>query len=108
MPAHDLRHLSEVGAYDVVRRQIADTLVERGRALEVREEDRQARQLEALVDVERAGPVHVTERLIRKHSPRREKGQAAVEQAMKIVVCGEERRQEPSLGPILDRNAARS
>ena len=54
--------------HQIVCDKVADALVERGRAFQVSEQERQARDLEPLVRVERVGLVDVAERLIGEQS----------------------------------------
>ena len=66
-PASDatisLQHL-EMRAHQVEGDQVADPLVKLGRALEIGEQERQAGDLQPLVDVERVGAIDVAERLV--------------------------------------------
>jgi hypothetical protein len=71
---HDLLQDVKMLAHDIVGDEIADPLIERGRALEIGEEERKARDLEPLIDIEEIGAIDVAKRLV---------GQEAL--------CGEER-----------------
>ena len=60
----DLVQHAEVLAHQIVGDDVADPLVKLGRALEVGEQERQARDLQPLIDVERVGAIDVAERLV--------------------------------------------
>ncbi len=60
----DLVQHAEMLAHQIVGHDVADPVVELGRALEVGEQERQARDLQPLVDVERVGAIDVAERLV--------------------------------------------
>ena len=51
-------------AHEIEGGEIADPLVERGRASEVGEQDGQARDLEPLLGIERPAAIEIAERLI--------------------------------------------
>ena len=57
----------EMRAHQIEGGEIADPLVERGRTLEVGEQEGQRRDLEALVDIEIVGLEDVAEGLVREH-----------------------------------------
>ena len=65
--------------------EVADPLVELGRAAEVGEQEGQAGDLQPLVDVERIGAVEVAERLVGEQPLGREEGPAAAEQVVQRV-----------------------
>jgi hypothetical protein len=62
--ADDLGHHPEMRAYQVIGNQVAHLLVEFGRALQVREQEGEAGDLEPLFDVKCVGVIDVTEGLI--------------------------------------------
>ena len=65
--------------------EIANPLVELGRAFEVGEQERQAGDLQPLVDVERVGAVDVAESLVGQEPLGGEEALAAAEQLVKVV-----------------------
>ena len=58
---HDLVQHAKMLTHQIVSDEIADALIERRRALEVGEQEGQARDLEPLIDVERIGAIDVAE-----------------------------------------------
>ena len=93
--------------HQVERHQIADALVELGRALEVGEQEREAGDLQPLVDVERVGAVDVAERLVREQALGGQERPAPAEQLVERVARDPYARQHPHVGAVLDREAQR-
>ena len=85
LQGNDLLERAEVRPHQVEGRQIADAVVELGGALEVGEQEGQAGDLEALVDVQRAGAVDVEERLVREQALGRQERLAPAEQLVERV-----------------------
>ena len=71
--------------HEVERDEVADPLVERGRALQVGEQEGEAGDLQALVDVERVGPVDVAEGLVGEQALRGQERLAPAEQLVQRV-----------------------
>ena len=76
----DLEQRIEMRAHEIEGGEIADPLVERGRALEIGEQEGQRGDLEPLVDVEIVGLEHVAEGLVRQHPLGGEERPALAEQ----------------------------
>ena len=83
--------------------EISDPLVQCGRALEVGEQERQRRDLEALIDVEIVGLEDITERLVSQHPFCGEERLALADQKMKRVGGNEDRWQHPHAGLVIER-----
>ena len=63
--ADDLRdQRAEMAAHEIEGDEIADPVVKLGRALQVGEQESEAGDLEALLDVERFGAIEVAKRLV--------------------------------------------
>ena len=71
-------------AHEIVGDDVADPLVERGRALEVGEQERQARDLQPLIDVERVGAIDVAERLVGEQPLRGQERPPLAEQIVQV------------------------
>ena len=99
----DLQQRMEMRAHQIECGEVADPLVQRGRALEVGEQERQRRDLETLIDVEVVGFEDVTEGLVGQHPLGREERLALADQVMKRVGGNENRRQHPHAGLIVER-----
>ena len=69
-------------AHEIIGHQIADPLVERSRAFQVREQERQTGDLEPLIYIEGVGPVDVAEGLIGQEPLSGQERAAAPEQMM--------------------------
>src|SRR6266446_1680633 len=83
--------------------EISNPLVQRGRALEVGEEERQRRDLEALIDVEIIRFEHVAEGLVGQHPLGGEERLALADQTMKSLGGDEDRRQHARTCLIFER-----
>ena len=94
-------------ADQIVGDQIADALIERGRALQVREQERQARDLEPLIRLERLGLVDVAEGLISEKPFGGDERFAPGEKIVQRVAGEPQRRQNPALGTVLQRQPQR-
>jgi hypothetical protein len=70
----DLVQDAEVRSHQIVRNEIADPLIELGRALEIRKQKSEAGYFQPLVDIERIGTIDVPERLIREQALGRQEG----------------------------------
>ena len=99
----DLVEHAEMRAHQVVGDEVADALVELGRAFQVGEQEGQAGDFQALVDVERIGPVDVAERLIGEQALGGQERPAPAEQAVERVARDPHSRQHPRVGPVLER-----
>jgi hypothetical protein len=73
--------------HQVERHQVADALVEPGRALEVGEQEGEAGDLEPLVDVERVGAIDVAERLVGEQPLRGHERLAAAKKVVELVAA---------------------
>src|SRR6516162_3211789 len=69
---NDLLEQPEMLVDEIEGDEVADMLVELGRALEVREQEGQAEDLEALADRERVSAVEIAKRLVGEEAPCRE------------------------------------
>ena len=76
---------AEMGFDQIEGDQIADPLVKLRRAFEVGEQEGQAGDLEPLLDVDRVGPVDVSEDLVGQHPFGGQEWPAPAEQLMKLV-----------------------
>ena len=81
----DLVQHAEMRAHEVVGDEIADPLVELGRALEVGEQEGEAGDLQPLIDVERVGAVDVAEGLVGEQPLGGEERPAPAEQIVQRV-----------------------
>ena len=73
--------LAEMAAHEIEGGEVADPVVERGRAPEVGEQDGEARDLEALLGIERAAAIEVAERLVAEEPGRGQERPAAARTA---------------------------
>ena len=105
---HDLMQETKVRAHQVIRHKVADPLIKRGRALEVGEQEREARDLEPLVHVERIGAIDVAKRLVREQTIGRQERLPLAEQVMQHVAGDPHRRQHAHVGAVVERKAQRS
>ena len=94
-------------AHQIVGDEIADALVERGRALEVGEQEGQAGDLEPLIDVERVGAIDVAEGLVGEKALGGEERLALAEQMMQRVAGDPQRRQHAAVGAVFQRQPQR-
>ena len=93
---------------EVIRDQVADAFVKLGGALEIGEQEREAGDVEALIDVERIGAIEVMECLIGEQALCRQEGLAPAEKAMERVPGDPHARQYPCVGAILECEAKRA
>ena len=93
----------EVRLHELVRDEIADALVELGRALEVGEEHGEAGELEPLIDAQRVGAIEIAERLVGEETFGGEEGLLGFEEVMKRVVGDEQARHDAARGLVLER-----
>src|ERR671912_370973 len=105
---HDLLQHAEMRPHEVEGRKVADALVELGRALEVGEQEGEARDLEALVDVERIGPVEIAEALVGEEALCGEKGPAALQEMVELGAGDPKARQDAPEAVVLDGQPQRS
>ena len=103
----DLQQRMEVRAHQIEGGEVADPLVQRGRALEVGEQERQRRDLETLVDIEIVRLEHVAEGLVGQHPLGGEERLALAYQVMERFGGDEDRRQHPHAGLIVERQPQR-
>ena len=94
-------------AHQVVGDEVADALVELGRAFEIGEQEGQAGDLQALVDVERVGPVDVAERLVGEQALGGQERPALAEQVVELVPRDPHAGQHPRVGAVLERDSQR-
>ena len=103
----DLVQHPEMAAHEIVGDKVADPLVELGRALEIGEQEGQAGDLEALIDVERVGAVDVAEGLVAEQALRRQERPALAEQ---VDAARRRRPRSPGstrrIGAVLESRAA--
>src|SRR5262245_64140197 len=66
--------------------EVADPVIERGRAFEIAEQKSQAQDLEALADGERVGPVDVAKGLIGEEALRVENGLASLQELVERLI----------------------
>ena len=95
-------------AHQIEGGEIADPLVQRGRALEVGEQEGQRGDLQPLVDVEIVGLEDVAEGLVGQHPLGGEERLALADQLMQRVGGDEHRRQHPHVGLIVERQPQRA
>jgi hypothetical protein len=94
-------------ADEVIGHEIADALVELGRALEIGEQEREAGDLEALIDVERIGAVDVAEGLVGEEPLGRQKRLAAPQHVMEHGVGDPDAGQNAAVSAVLEAQAQR-
>ena len=80
-----------MAAHEVESGEIADPVVERRRAPEVGEQDRQAGDLEALLGIERAAAIEIAERLVAEQPRRGEKRPSPADDLRPSLRCGAKR-----------------
>ena len=95
-------------AHQIERGEVADPLIQRGRALEIGEQECQRGDLEALVDVEIVGLEDVAEGLVAQHPLGGQERLALADQMMKRLGGNEDRRQRPHAGLVVERQPQRS
>ena len=83
--------------------EIADPFIERGGALQVREQERQRGDLEALIDVEVISLEDVAKSLVRQHPLGGQDRLALAEQLMERIVGDPHRGQHPVVGLVFER-----
>src|SRR5258708_14985177 len=88
--------------------EVTDPLVELGRALEIGEQESEAGDLQALVDVERAGPIDVAKGLVRQQAACRQERLASADQVVERISGNPDRRQDTLLGTVLHGEPQRS
>jgi len=94
--------------HKIVGDEIADTLVERGRALKIGEQEGEACDLEPLIDIERVGAKDVAKCLVGEETLRRNERLALAEEMMKRVAGNPQRRQHAAVGAVFEREAQRA
>ena len=100
----DLVQHAEMRPHQIEGDEIADPLVKLGRALEVGEQEGEAGDLEALIDVERVGAVDVAESLVGQQALGGEERLAPAEQIVQLVAGDPHARQHPRIGAVLERS----
>src|SRR5215211_8282260 len=80
-------------AHEIIRRKVSHPLVELGRSPQVGEQERQARDLEPLVDVERVRPINVPKGLVREQALGGQEWAAMAEDVVEIVARNADIRQ---------------
>jgi len=75
----------EMRSDHVERNQIADALIEFGGAFEIRKQERQAGDLEPLVDIDRVGTVEIAKDLVRQQAFCGQEGFASAEKLMELI-----------------------
>ena len=95
-------------AHQIVGDEIADPLIERGRALEVGEQERQAGDLEPLIDIEGVGAIDVAEGLVGQEPLRGEERPAVPEQMVQLIAGDPQGRQHAAVGAVFERQPQRS
>src|SRR6185312_12799908 len=98
----------EMRAHEIERGEIADTLIERGRALQIGEQESQRGDLQPLVDIEIVGLEHVAEGLVRQHPLGGEEWPALAEQMVERIGGDEHGGQGPYAGLIVERKPQRT
>src|SRR5216684_1475065 len=92
---------------EVKRDQVANPLIEFGRAPEVREQERQAGDLQALIDVNRVGAVDIAKDLVRQQALCAQEGLSPAEKLLEVVSRDPQSRQHPGVGAIFEGQAQR-
>src|SRR5438128_535528 len=95
-------------ADEIIGDKVANTLVELGRAFQVGEEEGEAGDLQALIDVERVGAIDVSEGLIGEEALRREERSALSEQMMQLLVGDPDARQGAHVAAVFQLDAQRT
>ena len=99
---------AEVTAHEIEGGEIADPVVERGRAPEVGEQDRQARDLEPLLGIERPAAIEIAERLVAEQAGRGQERPAGVGELVHLVAVQPDPRHRPALSLVFERDARRA
>ena len=94
-------------ADQIERREVADPFIQRGRALQVGEQERQRGDLQPLVDVEIVGLEDVAKGLVGQHPLGGEKRLALADQVMQRVGGDEHRGQHANAGLVVERQVQR-
>src|SRR6516165_3769479 len=87
--------------------EVADPVIERGRAFEIAEQKSQAQDLEALAVGERVGSVDVAKGLIGEEALRVENGLAPLHEVVQRLICDPYSRQHATIGAIVQGQAQR-
>src|SRR6516165_5468782 len=87
--------------------EVADPVIERGRAFEIAEQKSQAQDLEALADGECVGPVDVAKGLIGEEALRVENGLASLQEAVQRLIRYPHSRQHATIAAVVQGYAQR-
>ncbi len=104
---HDILQNVKVLSDEIVGDEIADPLIKRGGALEIGEEEREARDLEPLIDIEDVGAIDVAKRLVGQEALCGEERLALAEQVMEPIAGDPQRRNDAAVRAVLERQAQR-
>ena len=104
----DFQQRLKMRAHQIKRSEIADPLIQRGRALQIGEQEGQRGDLEPLVDTEIVGLVDVAKRLVGQHPLGGEERLPIAQQMMQAVGGNEDRRQHPHIGLVVERKPQRA
>ena len=104
----DLQQRMEMRAHQIECGEIADPLVQGGRALQIGEQEGQRCDLEALIDAEIVGLEDVAEGLVGQHPLCRKKRLALAYQVMERLSRDKNRRQHPHASLIVERQPQRT
>src|SRR5262249_28644097 len=99
---NDLVEHAKMLTDEVIGDEVTDTIVKFRRPFEIREQKRQAGQLQALIDVERVGAIDVAEYLIGKQALGGEERLSLAEHVMKRTSGNPDRRQDAQFGLIFE------
>ncbi len=91
--------------HQIIGREIADPFIELRRALQIGEQESQAGDLQALVDVERVGAIEIAKCLVREQAVRRQERSSPTQHGVQFVACDPHRRQHPPGGAVVEGQA---
>src|SRR5262249_1207518 len=97
----DLLQQPEMLVDEIEGDEVADPVIERGRAFEIAEQKSQAQDLEALADGEGVGPVDVAKGLIGEEALGVENGLASLEEAVQRLIRYPHSRQHATIAAIV-------
>src|SRR4029077_10975089 len=99
---HDLVKHTKMLANEIIGDKVSDSVVELGRTFEIGEQERQAGQFQALIDVKRIGAVNVAEYLVGQQALGSEKRFSLAEHMMKRFTSDPNRWQDTQIGLIFE------
>src|SRR4029077_20240514 len=99
---------SEVRFHQVKGDQVPYPLVEFGGSFEIGKQERQAGDLETLVDIDRVGAVDIAKDLVGQQALCGQERFASAKQLVQLAPRDPQSRQDPRVGTVLQRQAQRT